>query len=401
MDNPLYISFGVEAIAVILIAYVIYAFVTGLRAKTQLKVQKKIGRKEREEIEWLSVSTKQFKRLFEEAPVPYFILDNGGKIKDLNKAGLRFFGAVPEDIVAKDFFSFVAEEDADYAGYLLTCCKLGTPIDNKEIRMISKNAEKRWVQLSVLGITEPGSKDPSSLATIFDITERKDLDQAKTEFVSLASHQLRAPLATVKWYAEMLMHPEVGELNPKQKDYVRIVNEVNADMIELVDTLLNVSRSEIGKLTVESAPTNVQEIVGGILTELSPQIDKKKMNIVKRYDGLFENVTSDSKLLRIVIHNLITNAIKYTPEEGTITVSFKQADGKNQVTVTDTGYGIPKAQQGKIFTKLFRADNVKEIGSSQSTGLGLYLVRSLIEAMGGDISFQSEENKGTAFTVSF
>jgi two-component system phosphate regulon sensor histidine kinase PhoR len=401
MDNSIYIYIGIGSIAIILIGYLVYVFVTGIRAKTQLKAQKKIGQEEQEEIEWLSVSTKQFKRLFDEAPVPYFILSITGEIKDLNKAGLRFFGVMPEDIVGKNFFSFTAEEDSDYAGYLLTCCKLSAPVDNKEIRMVSKNSEIRWVQLSILGITEPGSKDPSSLATIFDVTERKDLDQAKTEFVSLASHQMRAPLATVKWYTEMLMHPQIGELNAKQAGYVRIVNEVNADMIELVDTLLNVSRSEIGKLVVDMGPTNVQEVTDSILLELSSQIDKKKMSIVKQYDGLFTNVTSDPKLLRIVIHNLVTNAIKYTPDEGTITISFKQTDGKNQVVVSDTGYGIPQAQQGKIFTKLFRADNVKEISSSQSTGLGLYLVKSLIEAMGGDISFQSEENKGTAFTVSF
>ena len=399
--NVLYIDIGIGLIAVFLIAYIIHMLMTGVRARKQLVAEKDIGQKEQKEIERLSVSTKQFKRLFDEAPVPYFILNKNGEIKDLNKAGLRFFGAVPESIAGKNLFSFVAEEDADYAGYLLTCCNMNAPIDNKEIRMVSKNAEMRWVQLSILPLSEPGSKDPSSLATIFDVTERKKLDQSKTEFLSLTSHQLRAPLATVKWYTEMLMHPELGDLNDKQKGYVRIVNEVNADMIELVDTLLNVSRSEIGKLVVDMAPTNVQEITDSILTELSSQIDKKKMNIVKQYDSLLADVRSDPKLLRIVIHNLVSNAIKYTPDEGTITISFKQADGKNQVVVSDTGYGIPKDQQGKIFTKLFRADNVKEISSSQSTGLGLYLVKSLIEAMGGSISFQSEENKGTAFTVSF
>jgi len=399
MDNTLYIF--IVSVAAIAFGYIAYIFVTGVRARKQLAKEKEIGQKEQEEIEWLSVSTKQFKRLFDEAPVPYFILDKNGSIKDLNKAGLRFFGTVPENIVSNNFFSYVAEDDADYAGYLLTCCNRNIPIDNKEIRIISKNGEKRWVQLSILGITEPGDNDPSSLATIFDVTERKNLDQAKTEFVSLASHQMRAPLATVKWYTEMLMHPQIGELNPKQTEYVKIVNEVNADMIELVDTLLNVSRSEIGKLVVDMGPTNVQEVTDSILLELSSQIDKKKMNIVKQYDGLFANVTSDPKLLRIVIHNLITNSIKYTPDGGTVTISFKEAGGNRQVVVSDTGYGIPQAQQAKIFTKLFRADNVKEIGSSQSTGLGLYLVKSLIEAMGGSISFQSEENKGTAFTITF
>jgi PAS domain S-box-containing protein len=353
------------------------------------------------EVEELSVSREQFKRLFEEAPVPYIILNRKGEIKDLNKAGLRFFGVVPEEILSKNLFSLSADEDADYAGYLSACCAGGIPITNKELRIVSNKGQTKWVELSVLGISEPGSSDPSSLATIFDITEQKNLDQAKTEFVSLASHQLRAPLATVKWYSEMLMKPATGELNPKQKDYVRIIGEVNTDMIDLVDTLLNVSRMEIGKLTVDLGPTNVQEITDSILTELSSQIDKKKMNIVKQYNAMFTDVKSDPRLLRIIIHNLITNAIKYTPEGGKVTISFKESEGKNNIVVTDTGYGIPQNQQDKIFTKLFRAENVKEINSSQSTGLGLYLVKSLVEAIGGTIGFQSEENSGTSFTVTF
>ncbi len=391
----IFLAFG------LVIWYVVHAHSSALHARAELEAERETDEKEREEIEGLSTSTKQSRKLFEEAPVPYFILDKGGVIKDINKAGLRFFGVMPEDIVSKNFFSFIAEEDAEYAGYLLTCCNRSVPIDNKEIRIIAKKGATRWVELSILGITEPGSAEPASLATVFDVSERKNLDQAKTEFVSLASHQLRAPLATVKWYAEMLMHPSMGELNPKQQDYVRIIHEVDADMIELVDTLLNVSRSEIGKLTVEMGPTNVEEIAESILTELSSQVDKKKMNIVRQYNGLLTDLKSDPKLLRIVIHNLVTNAIKYTPDGGTVAIAFRESDGRHIVTVSDTGYGIPAADQDKIFTKLFRAENVKEISSSQSTGLGLYLVKSLVAALGGAISFQSEENKGASFTIAF
>jgi signal transduction histidine kinase len=123
------------------------------------------------------------------------------------------------------------------------------------------------------------------------------------------------------------------------------------------------------------------------------------MTVIKQYDGLLTNITSDPKLLRIIIHNLITNALKYTPDGGTVTIRFNADAERNQITVTDTGYGIPASQQSKIFSKQFRADNVKEISSSQSTGLGLYMVKSLVTSMGGNISFQSEENKGTSFTV--
>jgi signal transduction histidine kinase len=197
----------------------------------------------------------------------------------------------------------------------------------------------------------------------------------------------------------MLTNPNSGELNPKQQGYVRIISDVTADMVELVDTLLNISRIEVGKIAVELVATNVQALTESILTELSAQIEKKKLNIVRQYNDMFTGIQSDQRLLRIVIHNLITNAVKYTPDGGTISVAFKIEQNRNQIVVSDTGYGIPKNQQDKIFTKMFRADNVKDISSAQSTGLGLYMVKSLMANMGGDISFQSEENKGSSFTI--
>lgn len=388
MSPNTYIIFGLIALVIF---FLTYTFVVSRRRRSQAVVP--------QEIEWLSVSREQFKRMFEEAPVPYFILNKKGEIKDLNKSGLRFFGVTPEEILMKNLFSLASNEDVEYAGYLQTCCVNDIPIDKREIRMLTKSGDTKWVQISVVGISEKDSVSPSSLATAFDITEQKNLDKAKTEFVSLASHQLRTPLVTIKWNTEMLLNPTTGQLNPKQAEYLKILSEVCYEMKDLVDTLLNVSRIEIGKISIDIGPTNIQTVTDSILTELSSQIEKKKMKIVKSYDGLFSSIQSDAKVLRIVIHNLITNAIKYTPDGGTVTVSFKSNGGKNEIWVTDTGYGIPEKDKDKIFTKLFRAENVKDISSSQSTGLGLYMVKSLMVSMGGDISFQSEENKGTTFII--
>jgi PAS domain S-box-containing protein len=388
MGSAIYILF---VVVIILGSLVVFGILRYRKHRTEDVVP--------QQIEWLSVSREQFKRLFEEAPVPYFILTKKGEIKDLNKAGLRFFGVNPSEILMKNLFSLAADDDVEYAGYLATCCANGIPIDKKEIRMVTKSGDMRWIQLSVVGISERDSVSPSSLATAFDITEQKNLDKAKSEFVSLASHQLRTPIVTIKWNTEMLTNPNSGELNPKQQGYVRIISDVTADMVELVDTLLNISRIEVGKIAVELVATNVQALTESILTELSAQIEKKKLNIVRQYNDMFTGIQSDQRLLRIVIHNLITNAVKYTPDGGTISVAFKIEQNRNQIVVSDTGYGIPKNQQDKIFTKMFRADNVKDISSAQSTGLGLYMVKSLMANMGGDISFQSEENKGSSFTI--
>jgi len=170
-------------------------------------------------------------------------------------------------------------------------------------------------------------------------------------------------------------------------------------MIDLVETLLNVSRIEIGSVVIDMKKTNVPQIVDDILLELLAQVEAKHLNIVKQYNGNLENIESDPKLLRIVIQNLISNAVKYTSDSGTVSVILKESFDNKAIIVSDTGIGIPESERDKVFTKMFRAENVRRISESQGTGLGLYLVKSMIEALGGSISFVSEENKGSTFTI--
>jgi PAS domain S-box-containing protein len=348
----------------------------------------------------LAVSLEQFEKLYEEAPVPYIVLNKAGEIYKPNKATLRFFGVVPKEIEGKNLFSYQPEEDKEKIEKFTSYYKSNIPLNREEIRFITKSGAVKWALLSVFGTRNLENSDRAGLATIFDITEQKQLDRAKTEFVSLASHQLRTPVATVKWYVDMLISGDIGEISPKQKEYLSRVHQVNEGMIDLIETLLNVSRIEIGSIRVESKPTNVMELTESVLLELSPQIEQKRINIIKQYNDNLKDIKSDPKLLRIVIQNLISNAVKYTPEEGSITVIFKDFLGDKTIMVSDTGIGIPSGEQDKIFTKLFRANNAGSLGS-QGTGLGLYLIKSIIEAMGGSIDFVSEENTGSIFTIKF
>lgn len=231
-----------------------------------------------------------------------------------------------------------------------------------------------------------------------DVTREKEVDRAKTEFVSLASHQLKTPLAAVGWYAEALLNEEVGPLNDKQKEYVRNLHESNQRMVELVNALLNVSRLELGTFIVEPAPTNASALVESVIGELRPSLLTKQIEIKTTYDQSLPPVNLDPKLTRIIIQNLLSNAIKYTPMRGEVTVALTRADDQLLIRVGDSGYGIPAAAHDKIFSKLFRADNVRD-KEADGTGLGLYLVKSIVEHTGGRIWFDSLEGKGTTFYV--
>lgn len=232
-----------------------------------------------------------------------------------------------------------------------------------------------------------------------DITQEKQIDRAKTELVSLASHQLRTPLSTINWYTEMLLAGDAGDISPDQQEYLTYIYEGNQRMVKLVNSLLNVSRIELGTFAIDPIELNLEEIADTVLSELVVEIKEKKFHIKKDFQEEAKLYHADPNLVRILFQNLLTNAVKYTPKGGTITVRTKKVAKKLQIEVSDTGYGIPSAQQEKIFTKLFRADNVRS-KDTQGSGLGLYLVKAIVEESGGKIKFKSIENKGTTFTMS-
>jgi PAS domain S-box-containing protein len=231
-----------------------------------------------------------------------------------------------------------------------------------------------------------------------DITREKEIDKSKTEFVSLASHQLRTPLSAIRWYSEMLGSEKLGALNLKQKEYLDEIYRSNRRMIDLVNSLLNVSRIDMGTFAVEPTPTDIKEITQSVLKELFVKIEESKLKVTEFYQEKLPKINADPKLIRIIIQNLLSNAVKYTHEGDEVSVSLTVDDKNMLIKVSDTGIGIPKSVQDKMFTKLFRADNAR-VAESEGTGLGLYIIKSIVERSGGKTWFISEENKGSTFFV--
>jgi len=231
-----------------------------------------------------------------------------------------------------------------------------------------------------------------------DITHEKEVDKSKTEFVSLASHQLRTPLSAIRWYSEMLNSEKLGPLNEQQKSYMTEIYDSNRHMIELVNSLLNVSRIDLGTFAIEPVPTDFREIAESCLKELFVKIQENDMHVSTSFEDNIPKINADPKLIRIIFQNLLSNAIKYTKKGGQVSLSMTRDETSLYIKVSDTGVGIPVSVQDKMFTKLFRADNAR-IVESEGTGLGLYIVKAVVEKGGGKIWFDSVENKGTTFYV--
>jgi PAS domain S-box-containing protein len=348
-----------------------------------------------------------------------FLLDTGGHIATWNAGARRFKGYQDHEIIGQHFSVFYPEVDrqADKPGReLKEAIELGRVED--EGWRLRKDGSRFWASVVITALFDNKGELQGFAKVTRDLTERKAmedaleqanadlkrqqselllLNQAKDEFISLASHQLRTPATGVKQYLGMILQGFAGEVPPKALGYIAKAYASNERQIALVNDMLRVAQVDAGRLVLRRAVVDMAQLARDVVAEQTDALERRQQHVeLKLPDQLVVEVDGDR--LRMVIENLVDNASKYTPEGGTLTVALRSAGNWLQIIVSDTGVGIEADDVDKLFTKFTRIDNTlsESVGGS---GLGLYWANKIVELHGGNVGVDSTPGEGTTFTI--
>jgi signal transduction histidine kinase len=264
-----------------------------------------------------------------------------------------------------------------------------------------RTMQQRWPARRELDVDRWPVRDASGtdlgrLVVFRDVTQEREVDRMKSEFVSLVSHELRTPLTSIKGYVALIADGSTGELSAEQTEFLAIVAEDVDRLVHLVNDLLDVSRIEAGALDVRTEWVDLAVVVRDAAVRFRPGIQSSGQRLVLELPDNLPAVWADPDAIVRVLLNLISNAHKYTSAGGTITVRVSSNDEGLRVEVEDTGIGLSQEDQARLFSKFFRARD-PAAASTGGTGLGLVIARGLVEAQGGRLTVASSPGRGSTF----
>lgn len=291
-------------------------------------------------------------------------------------------------------------------GYLLLGDKKsGTSYTRKDLDFISvmvdelavaiENAE-RYEEIQELNRTLKERVDGATKELQGSNRKLQELDKTKDEFISMASHQLRTPLTTIKGYLSMILDGDAGEVSPSQRRFLEEAFNSSQRMVYLVSDFLNVSRIQTGKFQIDLKPCNLAEILNDEIGQLKIVAKSRQLKFIYDKSINFPTIDTDEDKIRQVMMNFVDNAIYYSMPKGEIRVVLSYNSNYVEFKVIDQGIGVPRDEQHKLFTKFSRASNAKK-QRPDGTGIGLFMAKKVIVSLGGSLIFQSVEGKGSTF----
>jgi signal transduction histidine kinase len=272
----------------------------------------------------------------------------------------------------------------------------GEQVEQLEAVNLTRDGRKIDVSLAVSPMLDRAGRIIGASTIARDVTERKQLEQMKDDFVGTVSHELRTPLTAIKGFIELVSDGDVGPLTEGQREFLQIASR-NADRLgSLINDLLDVNRIDSQRLEIRSEPTNLAAVLEDVVATFRPMAQSKGLAFQTRIDRL-PPILGDGPRLVQVFTNLVSNAIKYTPG-GEVGLRARVAQNGVEIVIHDTGIGLSPDEQGQLFTKFFRARN-PIVTDSGGTGLGLVIAKAIVEKHHGTIEVASVAGEGTRFRV--
>jgi PAS domain S-box-containing protein len=334
-----------------------------------------------------------FSALFERSPVAYLTINPEGVVLESNQAAVRLLRVEVTKIKRTNLLDRVDQEEMDLI-ILQGKLRSGITLSDVEVPLITYTGEAIWVLLSTFAYRGGSQR----LVALVDITEQKQIDNAKSEFVALATHQLRTPIAAIRWNVELLQKSLASAATEPQARYLGAVERNVLRMINLINDFLSVSKLEMGTYATSEEQIELSVFFSSVLDEFAGKVAEKQITLTRTEVPTEVVIKTDTRLFQIIVSNLVSNAVKYLRPSGRLELSSVLEGNALTIVVADSGIGIPEGEVEKLFTKFYRASNAQS-HQAEGTGLGLYIVKQSVELLGGQISVASKEGVGTRFTV--
>lgn len=345
-----------------------------------------------------NVEKQQTEAVLKSLPIPVLVTNRFDELILSNEVAGRMFGfdsvscrgkPLQEVLQAPEIVSLVRETSAR---------KVKVPRRTVELDVKGQNGGQVALRVSLSSIIEPSGQVLGIVTVIQDVTMDREIDKRKSEFVANVAHELKTPLSAIQAYVEMLVDGEAADEETRQSFYSIVEYETNR-LRAMIENLLDLSRLEAGVVELEKNRVSLHKVLHDVLKTMQPQAEKKNITIVSDISSYLVPVEGDEQYLVRVFTNLLSNAVKYTPEGGEVKLQARRDSDLVRVEFEDTGYGISKEDQERIFDKFYRVKSAA--GKAKGTGLGLAMVKKIVEMHNGEVDIESEEGEGSCFRVSF
>jgi len=355
--------------------------------------------------------SKELTQLIDTANAPIFGIDTNGNVNEWNQKVEQITGFNKDEVMGHNLVETrITEEFKKPVQEVLNKALKGNETSNYEVPLFTKSGERVMVLLNATTRRNPQGKIIGVVGVGQDITELdqsrsekeetnlrlKEANQHKSKFISSMSHELRTPLNGILGFTELLKGEHFGKLNDPQREFVDQVENSGKHLLELISGLLDVAKIDSGSMMVDLKVCKPYELFLSVVGLIQPQLVEKKIILNQLIDPTAEVIVCDIRKVKQIMVNLISNAIKYTPDNGTIEITLTRDKKYTKIIVSDNGIGISKKDQDIIFNEFAQANRIRDEALG-GTGIGLALSRRLVELHGGEIGVTSEENKGSKF----